>query len=179
MLGLWRYLLALLIFSAPAALGQTPDFVLTAKIVRVTENGPSVRLYLRNRTKVALTVVTGIYAAKAYPAANFEFGIRLPHGRSFKLYCGSCAPGVIGGTLGAYEIFLRPRELAVVATVPFIHFFIPSRPERRLCSPTARRGDLTISLQGRRWPSGNPGVRDTYWTGNASTIIPLNCDANG
>jgi hypothetical protein len=181
MLGVHRYLPALLILLKPASLQQTQGVALTGKIMRAGAPGSvALQLSLRNSAAVTLTVLTGVYADQPYPAANFDFVIRLPDQRRVRLDCWSCGPTVVGGALGVYKIVLWPRQSAVVvARVPLSALAFASDAEHRLCTTKAGRGDLTVSLHGRQWPSGNPDIRETYWTGDASVTIPVTCDAKG
>ena len=182
--------LMLVVDSSAEPSTSTQDVVLTASIGPGVKQTQSLLLTLTNTGASPVNIVTGMMVGSTpYPAAGFTFSIRFPDGRESKLLCACSGPSIIAGSLGAYQVTLKPNK--VFSAQILLSDLRLVNGDGRLCTPETTGARLTATITGRKpgdmvhlFHSKTPMMKDdsepgpSYWTGTVSQSAPVMCQSN-
>jgi hypothetical protein len=141
-----------------------------------TKHRQSLLLTLRNSNAFSVNVVTGIVTGTQYPIASFQFRIKLRDGRSFELFCDTCAPAFVAGMVSPYVVNLS-RDKAFTYVLPlttFLYIDGASGGDKRLETEATKGAEVTVSL--RAEPPESLHVQTPpriYWRGKVTTTVRL------
>jgi hypothetical protein len=162
------------------AASPSAQATLLASIVLSKEHAPSLHLSVRNVDAGPISILTGIKSGnKDYPAANFSFALSFNDEHQTELYCTTCQPEYIAGSIAPYIVTLSPNE-AFSFDIPLQDLRDISNLDQILCKTPVEDAHLTVTLTGRQWsPNGSkPGIDNSYWLGTVSSSVPLTCEHN-
>ena len=158
-----------------SGISRSQHIKLEASIESGTKHVSSLRVSLRNTDLVPVTILTGTIAGGTpFPEASFHFEIILSDHSQSELWCTTCGPTVIAGSVGPFTITLAPNGVFHFE-IPLADFRIIGAKHDRLCALETVGARIVVVLQGKQFNAANSTNHEVYWTGRASDSVLLSC----
>ena len=136
-------------------------------------------LSLKNEGKGPVRILTGMRVGGTdYPVEEFHFAVTLKDGAEAKVFCQSCEPAGVAGSMGAHSVILAAKE-SFEYDVPMKDLLYEDGAQS-LCEVPKEGARMTVTLVGREWMAASnktAAAEDVFCLGTVSAIVPLTCGA--